>query len=46
MMKTPSDIDKTIIQEALAEPKVWNLFAAMCHVLLLSVALILIRLWQ
>ncbi len=35
MMKTPSDIDKIIIEEALAEPKVWNLFAAMCHVLLL-----------
>jgi hypothetical protein len=27
-MKTPSDIDKIIIEEALAEPKVWNLYAA------------------
>jgi len=27
-MKTPSDIDKIIIEEALAEPNVWNLFAA------------------
>ncbi len=27
-MKTPSDIVKIIMEEALAEPKVWNLFAA------------------
>jgi len=36
MMKTPSDIDKIIIEEALAEPDVWKLFAAMCHILLLT----------
>ncbi len=45
-MKTPSDIDKIIIVEHFVEQELWNLFAVMCHILLLSVALILIRLWQ